>query len=84
MIVGLTSEKIGNEYHSQITSPDLTMTSSSTRITLAGNFVNLGTTQFDGLIGMAIVNMATGDLSGIRPHIKDCHLADQSHLGLAG
>lgn len=61
MIVGLTSEKIGNEYHSQITSSDLTMTSSSTRITLAGNFINLGTTQFDGLIGMAIVNMTTGD-----------------------
>lgn len=61
MIVGLSSEKLGNEYHSQIGSSNLTMSNTSTRITLSGRLVNMGTVQFDGLIGMAIVNMATGD-----------------------
>lgn len=61
MIVGLTSEDIGNEYQSQITSSDLKMSATSTRITLSGSFVNMGTTQFDGLIGMTRVNLSTGD-----------------------
>lgn len=42
MIVGLTSEDIGNEYQSQITSSDLKMSATSTRITLSGKLCQYG------------------------------------------
>lgn len=66
MITGITTKDLGHEYISQIGSPNLQMSSTSTRITLSGTFLNEGTQTFEGIIGMAVVNLSTGDSTVVK------------------